>query len=156
VTARYRFRFDEQVTDGRVTFDAEAFDANQRLLERASATRTVLAAGAVVEPTTPAAPPEQTADPAPTDDAAVPPADATTEPAPDDNAPPPAGDAPPPPAAAASSTGIGIPPIGFLVGAMMVFLGVTLLFRLRKQLRRTPVAAPAWGGQRGREYINRR
>ncbi len=45
VTARYRVAFDEDVTQGRVTLAAEAYDANARLLARQTATRSVVGVG---------------------------------------------------------------------------------------------------------------
>ncbi|MET8231300.1 hypothetical protein ABZS77_11610 [Micromonospora sp. NPDC005298] len=42
VTARYRVAFAEDVTDGRITLAAEAYDANLRLLARQTATRSVV------------------------------------------------------------------------------------------------------------------
>ncbi|MEK8107351.1 hypothetical protein NKG94_23355 [Micromonospora sp. M12] len=42
VTARYRVAFDDDVTQGRVTLAAEAYDANLRLLARQTATRSVV------------------------------------------------------------------------------------------------------------------
>ncbi|MGV9212068.1 hypothetical protein ACTFTM_09425 [Micromonospora sp. RB23] len=46
VTARYRVAFAEDVTQGRVTLAAEAYDANLRLLARQTVTRSVVGAGA--------------------------------------------------------------------------------------------------------------
>ena len=47
VTARYRLALAEDVEAGRIGFTAEAYGANQRLLARQTASRTVLGAGQV-------------------------------------------------------------------------------------------------------------
>lgn len=147
VTARYRFRFDERVTDARVTFEAQALDANRRLLERATATRSVR--GEVKAP--PTTPPETVAPTATADPSAAPSGEAGGG-----AGAPPADDPPPAATGVSSNAGLGVPPVGFVVGALMVFLGLTLLLRLRKQLRRAPVRErerPAgWDDPAGRGY----
>ena len=59
VTARYRVAFAEDVTQGRVTLAAEAYDANARLLARQTATRSVVGVGGA-----PTSKPKPTSDPA--------------------------------------------------------------------------------------------
>ncbi|MDM4718145.1 hypothetical protein QTQ03_00510 [Micromonospora sp. WMMA1363] len=63
VTARYLLAFAEDVSRGRITLEAEAYDANLRLLARQTATRTVVG---------------RDADPAPSDSAVT--SEAPTEP----------------------------------------------------------------------------
>ncbi|MCM0678706.1 hypothetical protein NCC78_29130, partial [Micromonospora phytophila] len=125
VTARYRVAFDEDVTRGRVTLEAEAYDASLRLLSRQTATRSVVGSGATatpggapepsgtaVEPTEPAV--EETEEAAPTDEpvAEVPPAAGAGRPV-------------------ARSGGFGIVQAAFLLGGLLLSLGVGLLLRLR-------------------------
>ncbi|MEV1147864.1 hypothetical protein, partial [Micromonospora sp. NPDC049799] len=62
VTARYRVSFAEDVTEGRVTLAAEAYDANLRLLASQTATRSVVGQGVGATPTS-AAPEPTTAEP---------------------------------------------------------------------------------------------
>ncbi|CCH16876.1 hypothetical protein [Micromonospora lupini] len=136
VTARYRVAFDEDVTQGRVTLAAEAYDANLRLLARQTATRSVV--GAAVRPTgtpTPSATPAEPSDP---------PSEAVEESAP---AGEPVADGPvdvAPPAAGAGrpvsqSGGFGVVQAAFLLGGLLLSLGVGLLLRLR-HLTRTATA----------------
>lgn len=142
VTARYRVAFAEDVTRGRVSFAAEAYDENLRLLARRTATRQVVGEEAD------AAPSEAT--PEPTDGSATPSAPAGSEPAADD----PGADATPsdeavaelpPPGAAgrpvAQSGGFGVVQGAFLLGGLLLFLGAGLLLRLRHLLRPAGSAA---------------
>ena len=67
VTARYRVAFAEDVTQGRVTLAAEAYDANLRLLARQTATRSVVGAGGTPSASAkPTATPPEPSDPATT------------------------------------------------------------------------------------------
>ncbi|MDG4837568.1 hypothetical protein O7631_13660 [Micromonospora sp. WMMD967] len=133
VTARYRVAFAEDVTPGRVTLAAEAYDANSRLLARQTATRSVVAAGGAptskpkpsVTPTEPTDPPSEPAEEEST---------AGEEPAADypvDAAPPAAG------RPVSQSGGFGAVQAAFLLGALLLFLGMGLLLRLR-HLTRAP------------------
>ncbi|MFI9642384.1 hypothetical protein ACIG87_20345 [Micromonospora sp. NPDC051925] len=125
VTATYRVAFAEDVTRGRITMAAEAYDPNLRLLARQSATRQVVG---TAPPTTPAAEPT-TESPEPTEEALEP-----TEPTEEALA-----EVPPPAAAnrsANQSGGFGVVQAAFLLGGLLLFLGVGLLMRLR-QLTRT-------------------
>jgi hypothetical protein len=45
----------------------------------------------------------------------------------------------PPANAAAAGRGISMPPIGFIVGAVMLFIGTGLLLQVRRRIRRSPV-----------------
>ncbi|MEH1164445.1 hypothetical protein V6V47_03565 [Micromonospora sp. CPCC 205539] len=135
VTARYRVAFNENVTRGRVTLAAEAYDANLRLLARQTATRSVVGAGAPATPTRAA---EPTATPAEPSDPASEPAEAertsTEEPIADqqvDAAPPAAGANRP----VAQSGGFGVVQAAFLLGGLLLFLGFGLLLRLRHLTR---------------------
>jgi hypothetical protein len=120
VTARYLVAFTDSAPDGRVTFQAQAFDADARLLEEASASTRVVG-GDASPPATPA--PSETPEDEPEDDA---------EPSPPAAVP---GDAPPANRAAAEG---GVPSLlgpGLVIGAVLVFLGVSLLLRLRLRNR---------------------
>ncbi|MGC4820927.1 hypothetical protein [Micromonospora sp. DT63] len=134
VTARYRVAFAEDVTQGRVTLAAEAYDANLRLLARQSATRSVVGAGAG---------PIRTPTPTPSATAAEP-SDPPSEPAPEsapaeepvadqsvDAAPPAAG------RPVSQAGGFGIVQAAFLLGGLLLSLGVGLLLRLRHLTRAT-------------------
>ncbi|KXK58425.1 hypothetical protein AWW66_29870 [Micromonospora rosaria] len=136
VTARYRVAFAGDVTDGRVTLAAEAYDVDSRLLARQTATRSVVGAGVRPTPTT-AAPPEteptvEPTEPAePTVEATVPteePIESTDEAVTDVPA---AGAGRP----AAQTGGFGLVHAAFLLGGLLLFLGVSLLLRLRHLLR---------------------
>ncbi|MGW4679540.1 hypothetical protein ACWEOS_13880 [Micromonospora taraxaci] len=131
VTARYRVAFAEDVTQGRVTLAAEAYDANSRLLARQTATRSVVAAGGTPtsKPTPSVTPPE------PSDPPSAPAEEENTsgeEPAADypaDAAPPAAG------RPVSQSGGFGAVQAAFLLGALLLFLGMGLLLRLRQLTR---------------------
>ncbi|MCI4065021.1 hypothetical protein MRQ36_21610 [Micromonospora sp. R77] len=134
VTARYRVAFAEEVTQGRVSFAAEAYDQNLRLLARQTATR------GVVGPDGGATPSEPT--PSPSSSSAEPSGTPTEEPSAEDPA-----DAVPsdeavaelPPGAAgrpaAQSAGFGVVQAAFLLGGLLLFLGAGLLLRLRQLMR---------------------
>ncbi|MEW2143456.1 hypothetical protein AB0869_11625 [Micromonospora vinacea] len=131
VTARYRVAFAEDVTQGRVTLAAEAYDANLRLLARQTATRTVVGVGGV-----PTATPKPTATPPePTESASTPAEDesAATEEAVEEypaDAAPPAANRP-----VSQSGAFGVVQAAFLLGGLLLFLGVGLLLRLRQLTR---------------------
>ncbi|MEU1756510.1 hypothetical protein ABZ436_28190 [Micromonospora matsumotoense] len=130
VTATYRVAFAEDVTRGRITMAAEAYDPNLRLLARQSATRQVV--GTAPPPTT-AAPEPTTASPEPTEEVLEPTGE---EAEPTEEA---LAEVPPPAAAnrsADQSGGFGLVQAAFLLGGLLLFLGVGLLMRLR-QLTRT-------------------
>ncbi|WBC14797.1 hypothetical protein O7600_27505 [Micromonospora sp. WMMA1998] len=130
VTARYRVAFAEDVGRGRVSFAAEAYDPQSRLLARRTASREVV--GEAAEPT-----PEPTPTGAePTDPAGEEPAteEAVTE-EPTDAAvvePPPSGAAGRP---VAATGGFGVVQAAFLLGGLLLFLGAGLLLRMRRLLR---------------------
>ncbi|MDO3700378.1 hypothetical protein Q3W71_01640 [Micromonospora sp. C28SCA-DRY-2] len=126
VTARYRLAFAEDVTRGRVTLAAEAYDANLRLLARQTATRSVVGPAAPATPTEPA--PESTPPAQP-----IEPAEETAEVEPTEE---PVAEVPP--AAGrpvARSGGFGAVHAAFLLGGLLLFLGVGLLLRLRHLTR---------------------
>ncbi|WP_319464062.1 hypothetical protein [Micromonospora sp. RTP1Z1] len=142
VTARYRVAFAEDVSRGRVSFAAEAYDENLRLLARQTATRQVIGEG--VE-----APPSE-ATPGPTGSSVTPSDPAASEPAADDpgEEATPSDEAvaelPPPGAAGrpvAQSGRFGVVQGGFLLGGLLLFLGAGLLLRLRQLLRPAGKAA---------------
>ncbi|TDC72286.1 hypothetical protein E1193_28080 [Micromonospora sp. KC606] len=131
VTARYRVAFDESVSQGRVTLAAEAYDPNLRLLARQSASRNVIGPGFGV-PTTVPTPSESAETVEPTESAvAVEPTEEATEPA-VAQVPPATGR----PTSGTQAGGFGVVQAAFLLGALLLFLGVGLLLRLR-QLTRT-------------------
>ncbi|MEV4387091.1 hypothetical protein AB0J68_15440 [Micromonospora sp. NPDC049580] len=130
VTARYRVAFAEDVTQGRVTLAAEAYDANLRLLARQTATRSVVGAG--VRPTgtpTPSATPAEPSDPPsePAQESA--PAEEPVADQPIDAAPPSAG------RPVSQAGGFGMVQAAFLLGGLLLSLGVGLLLRLRHLTR---------------------
>ncbi|WP_405426042.1 hypothetical protein [Micromonospora sp. NBC_00617] len=137
VTARYRVAFAEDVTQGRVTLAAEAYDVNLRLLARQSATRSVVGAGArpTRTPTpTPSATPAEPSDPPsePAQESAP-----AEEPVADqsiDAAPPAAG------RPVSQTGGFGIVQAAFGLGGLLLSLGVGLLLRLRHLTRATTEA----------------
>ncbi|MFI6264015.1 hypothetical protein [Micromonospora sp. NPDC051006] len=156
VTARYRVAFAEDIDRGRVTLAAEAYDARLRLLSRQAATRTVVGAeatpsesapeptGSVAEPTEPASAggDEETG--------------ASEEPL---AAEPAAGAG----RSVSGSGGFGTVQAAFLLGGLLLSLGLGLLLRLR-HLTRTSGAAdedeavpdgrwPSPGGYRRREPV---
>ncbi|WP_436687647.1 hypothetical protein [Micromonospora sp. URMC 106] len=128
VTARYRVAFAEDVTRGRVTLEAEAYDRNLRLLSRQTATRSVVGSGADATATPPPEPtPTEAGGPATDEPAEAPPADEPVT----DAAPPVAGAGRP----VARSGGFGVVQAAFLLGGLLLSLGVGLLLRLRHLTR---------------------
>ncbi|MFI6164804.1 hypothetical protein ACVMYR_32575 [Micromonospora sp. PTRAS2] len=141
VTARYRVAFAEDVSRGRVTLAAEAYDAQSRLLARQAATREVI--GTEVEATPTAAP---------TDESSADPTDEPLEPAGVDDEVEPSEEvvAEVPPAASggrpvSSSGGFGVVQAAFLLGALLLSLGVGLLLRLRQLTKTAEAGEPAVG-----------
>ncbi|KAB1946249.1 hypothetical protein F8271_07225 [Micromonospora sp. ALFpr18c] len=131
VTARYRVAFDEDVTQGRVTLAAEAYDANLRLLARQTATRSVVGAGA-----TPTGAAQPSATPAPPSDPASEPAEAEDTPSEEPVADQPVDAAPPADGRPVAQTGgFGVVQAAFLLGGLLLSLGVGLLLRLRHLTR---------------------
>ncbi|MFJ1541822.1 hypothetical protein ACIODS_25075 [Micromonospora chalcea] len=134
VTARYRVAFAEDVARGRVSFAAEAYDPQLRLLARRTATRQVV--GEAAEPTPEASPTSAEPSQAPTEE----PADDPVTDEPTDAAvvepPAPGGVAGRP---VADSGGFGLVQAAFLLGGLLLFLGAGLLLRMRRLLR--PAAA---------------
>ncbi|WP_435206454.1 hypothetical protein [Micromonospora sp. bgisy143] len=133
VTARYRVAFAEDVSQGRVTLAAEAYDANLRLLARQTATRSVLGAGGTGTRTptptpspTPALPSDPPSEPASEESA---PTEEAIADQPVDAAPPPAG------RPVAQTGGFGVVQAAFLLGGLLLSLGVGLLLRLRHLTR---------------------
>jgi hypothetical protein len=127
VTARYELNVAQDVGSGRLTVLTEAYDAELRLLERDGATRSVVGDGGAAEPT-PTAGPDASA---PADDtgAAAPPAEPGA----------PGVDQAGNDAAADQD---GIPLAWFLIGGLMVFLGLSLLLNVRWRQRETAVPEP--------------
>ncbi|RLK22716.1 hypothetical protein DER29_0560 [Micromonospora sp. M71_S20] len=145
VTARYRLAFAGDVTRGRITLAAEAYDANLRLLSRQTATRSVVGSAARTaapeEPEPRATPADPTGLAATTAEAAEPgEAAAADEPVTDEpvtdepaaaGAPPAAGAGRP----VAGSGGFGAVQAAFLLGGLLLSLGLGLLLRLRHLTR---------------------
>ncbi|MGC4854752.1 hypothetical protein ACLQ24_15510 [Micromonospora sp. DT4] len=130
VTARYRVAFAEDVTQGRVTLAAEAYDANLRLLARQTATRSVVGAGAAATRTpTPSPTPAQPSDPPSEPAQESTPADDPIADQPVDAAPPPAS------RPVAQTGGFGVVQAAFLLGGLLLSLGAGLLLRLRHLTR---------------------
>ena len=131
VTARYRVAFADDVTRGRVSFAAEAYDEDLRLLARRTATRQVLGEGVEATPTAAPEPSESSAEPTPP---AAEQSDGATEATPSDEA---VVELPPPGAAGrpvAQAGGFGVVQGAFLLGGLLLFLGAGLLLRLRHLL----------------------
>ena len=140
VTARYRVAFAEDVGRGRVSFAAEAYDPQLRLLARRTASREVVGEEAR-EPT----PSPSSAEPTETPSAEPPTEEPSDDPVTDEptdaavvEPPPPGGVAGRP---VADSGGFGIVQAAFLLGGLLLFLGAGLLLRMRRLLR--PAAANA-------------
>ncbi|MCZ7424918.1 hypothetical protein O7607_04175 [Micromonospora sp. WMMA1949] len=137
VTARYRVAFAEDVGRGRVSFAAEAYDPQLRLLARRTASREVVGEEAR-EPT----PSPSSAEPTPSDEPSSEAPDEEPTDEPTDAAvvepPAPGGVAGRP---VADSGGFGIVQAAFLLGGLLLFLGAGLLLRMRRLLR--PAAANA-------------
>ncbi|MET8908654.1 hypothetical protein [Micromonospora sp. NPDC004551] len=130
VTARYRVAFAEDVGRGRVSFAAEAYDPQLRLLARRTADRRVVGEEATAAPT------EATPDPTETGDGPADPA--TDEPVAEPSAEAAVVEPPPPGAAGrpvSASGGFGVVQGAFLLGGLLVFLGAGLLLRMRRLLR---------------------
>ncbi|WP_431877956.1 hypothetical protein [Micromonospora marina] len=140
VTARYRVAFAEDVGRGRVSFAAEAYDPQLRLLARRTASREVVGEETPTPAPTSAEPTETPTDEPPTEEATDEPTDATVvEP------PAPGGVAGRP---VADSGGFGIVQAAFLLGGLLLFLGAGLLLRMRRLLR--PPADPSFERPRPR------
>ena len=128
VTAVYRVAFDDDA-DGKVTFQAQVFDATTRLLEEASASSRVVGERAEPSPS----PSEESESPAPEES----PVAVEDEESPEVAAPPARADGDNLSANAASSEG-GVPSLlgpGLIIGALLVFAGVGLLLRIRLRNR---------------------
>ncbi|MEW2440485.1 hypothetical protein [Micromonospora marina] len=140
VTARYRVAFAEDVGRGRVSFAAEAYDPQLRLLARRTASREVVGEETPTPAPTSAEPTETPTDEPPTEEPTDEPTDATVvEP------PAPGGVAGRP---VADSGGFGIVQAAFLLGGLLLFLGAGLLLRMRRLLR--PSADPSFERPRPR------
>ncbi|WP_439427796.1 hypothetical protein [Micromonospora sp. LA-10] len=135
VTARYRVAFAEDVARGRVSFAAEAYDPQLRLLARRTATRQVVGEEASPTPAPTSVEPSETPSEEPPTDEPV-----TDEPT--DAAvvePPPGGVAGRP---VADSGGFGLVQAAFLLGGLLLFLGAGLLLRMRRLLRPSAATEP--------------
>ena len=134
VTASYQVAFDDDVTDGELTLQAEAYNRRAQLLEQADVTRPVVReAGTSPSPSEPTDDDESAdAD----DDESADADDDEAEPAPDEPRPtasPPGGVASVPTSGDRSQTSmLGI---GLIVGAVLIFLGVGILLRMRLRKR---------------------
>ncbi|MDG4798920.1 hypothetical protein [Micromonospora sp. WMMD1082] len=154
VTAQYRIAFAEDAGQGQVSLAAEAFDENSELLARQTATREVVGRRAAARPTTAAPTPSEVPTVEPTEAPTVEPTEEpvqvpTVDPfeeendLADDAEYADAASAPPAAGAAGSqvsrSGGFGLTEAAFLLGGLLLFLGVGLLLRLR-HLNREPEA----------------
>lgn len=136
VTAQYDVEIADDVTDGRITLAAEAYDVNLNLISRQTVEREVISERSQQAPADRAE-----REPAETEPAEEPDAADGGE-SPEAGAAPPAGaepgagagDAGQTDAAAQTSGGTGLVQAGFVIGAVMLFLGVGLLVRLRHRL----------------------
>jgi len=128
VTARYQIGFDDDADSGRVTFRAQAFNADRTLLQETSSSSQVRG--------------EEEAEESPSPEASPSPSESSPEPeeSADDE------DAEPEPtsteaeiaAVPASGNDTGTPSLlgaGLIIGGILVFLGVGLLLRLRMRSR---------------------
>jgi hypothetical protein len=118
VTARYRVAFDDDAPEGQVTFQAQAFDAKTRLLQEATASSPVIG---------------PKASPSPSESASEA-SEAVDDEEPQEAAPVPTATGDDLSANPAAATEGGVPSLlgpGLVVGAVLVFLGVGLLLRLR-------------------------
>jgi hypothetical protein len=129
VTARYEVSVEPDAPDGRITFDAEAFDNRQTLLQRAGAASDIEGSDDQEPSPSPSAPESDEPAPAP---------DESSEAA----APPPAGDRADL-AAGQDSTPSLLGP-GLIVGAVLVFIGVGLLLRIKLRNRSRPRQMPGY------------
>lgn len=127
VTARYQIAFDDDADAGEVTFQAQAFNARQTLLQESTARSRIAGRDGAAKPTeSPSAKPSPSVSSAePEEDADEAPAPAPTE-SEDDLAAVPASDN--------SGTPSLLGP-GLIVGGVLVFVGVGLLLRLRMRSR---------------------
>ncbi|BCJ57663.1 hypothetical protein Jiend_10850 [Micromonospora endophytica] len=150
MTAQYRMAFAGDVAQGRISLTAEAYDPNLQLLARQSAQRSVVGQGGAAQPSSapPTALPTDAATVDPDEEPTVDP-DEESDLADDAGY---AGGAEETPAAGAAGnqvsqtgTGIGLTEAAFLLGGLLLFLGVGLLLRLR-QLTREPDPATAAAG----------
>jgi len=131
VTARYALAFVEPIARGQITLTAEAYTANGTLLARQTVTRPVIGRAS---PTT--APPPTPTTAAPT----------TAAPSEQPSATPPSEPSTPAPTATPSADAAfapvtdrrdtGLPLVGFVIGAMLVFVGASLLLRSVSAMRR--------------------
>ncbi|MFI5938299.1 hypothetical protein [Actinoplanes sp. NPDC051494] len=134
VTASYRVSFDEDADTGRILFQAQAFTAGGTLLQEATGQSPVVGQ----EPAATESPQESASpspSPSPEESDGVEDADDAAE-TPDDDAPtsssPGIIDAAP---ASAQGGGPSLLGPGLIVGALLVFIGVALLLRLRTRQR---------------------
>lgn len=142
VTARYEVSFDDEADSGTVRFQAEAYDVRERLLQRADGTSTVVNGDdtqgddSADKPTPSATPSDDSGDTSGTDD----PVAAGTQNR--DDIPDPSKT----PAIAAVPASNGRTPsllgAGLIIGALLMFMGVGLLLRLRLRARYPDRAAP--------------
>jgi hypothetical protein len=132
VTARYQVSLGGGATDGRIVFQAEAYDTNERLLQLATASSQVVngAQAAPPSPTEEALPSPSATEPTDDESAAVEDPDGT--PTPDEPSPTSGAIAAVPAAAGGTPSLLGV---GLIVGAVLIFLGVGLLLRLRLRSR---------------------
>lgn len=138
VTAQYRVAVAGDVTDGRITFRHEAYDADRQLLAQTSAAREIVsdrsrpdrADRAERRPSPSASVESETRSPT----------EEPVDPAAEESAAGAAGPADPPgagtdqAATAGTSGGSGLVTVGFVIGGLLLFLGVGLLLRLRRRL----------------------
>lgn len=118
VTARYQVSVTEGAPDGQVTFQTEAYDRDQTLLQQATATSEVVGAGAAASPS-----PEPSSEPS---------AEPSEEPSAEPSASAPAAVDALPAGNRGSTSLLGV---GLVVGAVLIFLGVGLLLRIRLRNR---------------------
>jgi hypothetical protein len=120
VTGRYLVSVVKGAPDGEITFESEAFDVRGTLLQKADAASDISGVSAPSPSPSPSAS-ESPDDPEPSDEAEAPPVRTSSPPAPDL-------------AAGQDSTPSLLGP-GLIVGAVLVFIGVGLLLRLRLRNR---------------------
>lgn len=140
VTARYRVAFTDDADAGKISFQAEAYDSRNRLLAQTRTTSTVAGGDDDEAASSPSPTPTREAEPSPTPSETQSPEPGLGESADDDAAATPAptrnGAISQVPASANSDTP-SLLGAGLIVGAVLIFLGVGLLMRLRLRSRDT-------------------
>ncbi|HEX8629596.1 MAG TPA: hypothetical protein VF755_15630 [Catenuloplanes sp.] len=155
VTARYEVAVAAGVTDGTVAFQAEAYDANERLLQRTTARRDVGSGQLRPTPTptssssSPTPTPTESGDDEPVDGAA---SGAPVEAGADQAGPGVQRNTSLPVGQSSPSTTSGLAVVGLVIGGIFIFLGVGLLLRLRRRTESGAEPGGRFAAYRRRRY----